>query len=93
MFFHTSIHPPKPGKEKDLIDSMHRFGEACMLHDASRGANTLFDEERAVLVGVAVWDSKQDWEEAIPKIRKSVENDPFDEWEDTVPEVFHAEVV
>ena len=93
MFFHLSIHRPKPGKEKDLTASMKRFGEACMQHDASRGANTLFDEERGVLIGVAVWDSKQDWEEAIPKISKSVEKDPFDEWEETVPEVFHAEVV
>ena len=28
MIVHMSIHTPKPGKEQDLIDSMHRFGAA-----------------------------------------------------------------
>lgn len=91
MFFHLSIHRPKPGKEKDLIASMRRFGEACMKHDASRGANVLHDEEKGTLIGLAVWDSKEEWEEAIPSIRKVVENDPFEEWEEAPPEVFHAE--
>ncbi len=93
MFFHISIHRPKPGKEDLLIKSMHRFGEACMKHDASRGANTLRDEEKGVLIGVAVWDSKDEWETAIAKAASAVENDPFNEWEEEPPQVLHGEVV
>ncbi len=93
MFFHISIHTPKPGKEDLLIESMHRFGEACMQHDASRGANVLHDKKKGVLIGVAVWDSEDEWEEAIPKLQKSIANDPFDEWEEEPQQVYHAEVV
>jgi len=93
MFFHISIHTPKEGKEQDLIESMHRFGAKCMEFDANRGANTLHDKERNILIGVAVWDSREEWQEAIPKIHKVVENDPFDEWEDGPVQVFHAEGV
>ena len=28
MIVHLLTHTPKPGKEQDLIDSMHRFGAA-----------------------------------------------------------------
>lgn len=28
MIVHLSIHAPKAGKERDLLDSMHRFGAA-----------------------------------------------------------------
>lgn len=91
MFFHISVHRPKSGKEKLLIESMRRFGEACMRHEASRGANVIYDEEKGVLIGLAVWDSKEEWEEAIPEVRKAVKNDPFDEWEEHPPEVYYGE--
>ncbi|MBU0518470.1 hypothetical protein KKA00_03690 [bacterium] len=93
MFFHISIHHPKEGKEQELIASMQRFGAKCMEFDANRGANALHDKAKNVLIGVAVWDSKEEWEEAIPKISKVVAHDPFDEWEDEPPQVFHAEGV
>ena len=93
MFFHLSLHRPKPGKEKELIASMHRFGEACMMQEGSRGANVAHDEERGILIGLAVWDSREDWEEARPAMLKAVENDPFDEWEEEPPQVYHGEEV
>ena len=49
MIIHMSIHTPKPGKERELIASMHRFGaagqgqpgfiEALTLRDARSGAS------------------------------------------------------
>lgn len=35
MLIHMSIHTPKPGKEQDLIASMHRFGAGRRLRDPS----------------------------------------------------------
>lgn len=93
MFFHISIHQPKPGKEEVLISSMHRFGEACMRQEGSRGANAIHDKEKGILIGLAVWDSREDWEAARPAMLKAVENDPFDEWEEGPSEVFHGEGV
>jgi hypothetical protein len=29
MLYHLSIHHPKPEHERDVVDSMHRFGEAA----------------------------------------------------------------
>lgn len=90
MYFHISIHYPKPGKEDLLIDSMHRFGKTMEGKAGLIMAHTTKDEERNLLIGIAIWNSKQDWLAARPFMINAVKNDPFDEWEEKPPEVFHS---
>jgi heme-degrading monooxygenase HmoA len=89
VFVHLSIHRPKPGKESDLIDSMHRFGQA---NDSPipglREAHTLRDRETGTLVGLAIWESEDAFRAGVPGMRAAVQSDDFDAWEDGRPEVY-----
>lgn len=84
-----SIHFPKKGKENFLIESMHRFGNAMEGKEGLIMAHTTKDEELNCLVGLAIWDSKENWLKARPAMIEAVKDDSFEEWEEKSPQVFH----
>ncbi|MEJ2293529.1 MAG: hypothetical protein P8Y23_02030 [Candidatus Lokiarchaeota archaeon] len=93
MFIHMSIHYPKPNKEHYLIDSMHRFGKAMKGKKGLIIASTTKDEDTGNLVGIAIWESKENWLVARPAMIDAVKDDSFEEWESKEPDVFHLNVV
>jgi len=93
LFVHMAIHRPRPEARDKLIDSMHRFGAAMQGCKGLQQAHALQDEESGALIGLAIWDSKEDWEAARPTMLKAIKDDPFDEWEDHPPEVFRLREV
>jgi heme-degrading monooxygenase HmoA len=84
LFVHVSIHHPKPGKEQELIASMHRFGAAGSGVDGLISVHTLQDRDAGVLVGLALWESREKWEAGAGAMRAAVADDPFEEWESDV---------
>jgi len=88
MFVHLSIHSPKPEYEPELIESMHRFGAAVEGAPGLRHAFTLKDEISGRLVGLMVWDSREQRDAVIERSRIAVEHDDFDLWEQHEPEGF-----
>jgi len=88
-----SIHFPKEGKDKYLIDSMHRFGDAMKGKEGLIMAHTTKDEDTNRLIGLAVWESKDHWLAARPAMAEAVKDDPFEEWELKEPDVFHLNVI
>ncbi|NVM16645.1 MAG: hypothetical protein HWN80_02945 [Candidatus Lokiarchaeota archaeon] len=84
-----SIHFPKPEKEALLIESMHRFGKAMKGKKGLIMAHTAKDEDKNRLIGLAIWDSKENWLAARPTMIEAVKSDPFEEWELKPPEVYH----
>lgn len=84
-----SIHFPKQGKESLLIESMHRFGKAMEEKKGLIMAHTTRDEDTNRLIGLAIWESKNDWLAARPAMIEAVKDDPFEEWEEKPPEVYH----
>ena len=91
MIVHLSIHTPKPGKEQDLIDSMHRFGAAGAGQPGFIEAKTLRDKRSGRLVGMARWQDEASWRAGVEVMRAAVEDDPFDEWEAAETESFLLE--
>lgn len=92
VFVHLSIHHPRPGREPDLIASMHRFGAAAG-QPGFREAHTFRDDARRTLAGLAIWDDEASWRAGVEAMRAAVADDPFEEWEERRPEVLHlAEV-
>ncbi len=81
MFILMSIHHPRPEHEAALIDSMHRYGNAIRGSAGLHGIHTLKDQESDRLVGLAVFESKADFERLAPIARAAVKDDPFDVWE------------
>ena len=84
-----SIHYPKPEKEKLLIESMHQFGKAMEGKKGLIMAHTTKDEDSNRLIGLAIWDSKENWLAARPAMINAVKDDPFEDWELKPPEVYH----
>jgi len=93
MIVHMSIHTPRPGKEQDLIDSMHRFGAAGQGQPGFIEARTLRDRRSGRLVGMARWEDEASWRSGVEAMRAVVEDDPFDEWEASETEGFLLEEV
>ena len=91
MFINISIHEPKPEYEELLIDSMHRYGEAVMKAPGSREVHTLKDSRTGNLVGLAIWESKDDYLAARPALMEAVKDDNFDLWEAKPIEGYHLE--
>jgi len=89
MYVHMSIHYPREGKEGELVESMHRFGEAMKHQPGLRQAHTLKDDSSNRLIGLAIWDSKEQWEAARPAMKAAVEGDDFEAWETRPAQVFH----
>jgi heme-degrading monooxygenase HmoA len=81
LFVNMSIHRPHSDKERLLIDSMHRYGEAAKKQHGLISVHTLKDESTGELVGLAIWDSKESFLAARPALMKATENDDFDAWE------------
>lgn len=78
-YYHVSIHHPKEGKAKDLIDSMHRFGAAIKNAPGFIEVHTLLDEQTGTLMAMALWESVEAMRASIHLAREAVANDPFDE--------------
>ena len=94
MFVSIGIHSrPKKGKEKLLIDSMHRFGAAMKTQPGLQRVHALKDRESGALIGLAIWDSREVWQAARPVILEAIKDDPFEEWEDEPPEAYFLEEV
>ena len=69
MFVHMSIHYPKLKKEQLLIDSMHRFGKAMEGKEGLIAAHTTKDEDTGRLIGLAIWNSKEQEFFMLPEIQ------------------------
>lgn len=91
MLVHLAIHRPRPGMEAPLGESMTRFGAAMRGQPGLVDVFALRDPRTNALVGLALWETKAHWEAARPAMWAAVKNDPFGEWEDAGPEVFHLE--
>jgi hypothetical protein len=78
MFVNIGIHHPKPGKEQEVLDSMQKFGKA---QQGKKGLITVFawkDEASGALIGMALWDTKADFDAARPEMMKALEGVDFE---------------
>ena len=91
MYVRMGIHRPKPGKAELLLDSMRRFKAAQTGLPGLVNVFALADEKKERLVGLAIWESKEQFERGIDKAREVIKDDPFEEWEDEPPEMFELE--
>lgn len=76
-----SVHRPHPEHRVALIESMHRFGAAMAGRPGLVSVQTLADAETDRLVGLAIFESGEDFARLIPLARAAVADDPFDLWE------------
>ncbi len=93
MFVQLSLHHPKPDAVGPLIESMHAFGDALEGAPGLISVRTLRDETAGVLVGLAIWSSREAMEASVHLARKAVEDHPFTEWEEREPDGYRLDEV
>ncbi|WP_062517258.1 hypothetical protein [Demequina gelatinilytica] len=82
MYILMSVHHPHLEHRAALIDSMHRYGDAIRGMSGLREIRTLADQDSSRLVGLAIFDSREDYERLAPVARAAVAGDPFAVWEE-----------
>ena len=92
MLASLAIHTPKPEHVDDVIASMQRFAAAGRSQAGLQEVHTMRDASGRLL-GLAIWESREAFDQGVEAMRTAVENDPFQEWEDTKPEVYLFEDV
>jgi heme-degrading monooxygenase HmoA len=87
MFIHMSIHVPNPGFEQRVIDSMNRVRLAALGTPGLLHIGPWHEDGGGRVIGVAIWESRAQWEAAIPTLFAVAEaDDPDDEWHASPPE-------
>jgi len=91
MFVHLAIHRPKPEHADDLLASMHRVDAAAQGAPGLIQIGAWRDQRSGRLVGLALWESAEAFEASAERIFQAVADDPFDQWLEQPPDVFHLD--
>jgi heme-degrading monooxygenase HmoA len=89
MFVHLAVHHPKPEHADDLLASMHRVDQAAQGAPGLIQIGAWRDQRSDRLVGLALWESAEAFEASAERIFQAVADDPFDQWLELPPDVFH----
>jgi len=94
MFVAIGIHRPKGEKEESVLrDGMRRFGEAQRKHEGLIMVHLLKDEKSGVLIGLAIWDTKEHFMQAQKDMAKALEGINFELLEDIPHQLYFGEPV
>jgi hypothetical protein len=89
VFAHLSIHHPKPERVADTLDSMRRVAEAAQGAPGLIAIGPWQDARSGRIIGLALWESKEAFEAAMPAIFQSLPDpDPDGDWQERPTEGF-----
>jgi hypothetical protein len=77
MYIIMGVHHPKPGMEKSLLEVQEKFGIAQRGHRGLISAFIWKDDKTDVIIGLALWDTKEDYDAARPDMDKALEGTDF----------------
>jgi hypothetical protein len=93
MLVRIAVHRPKPDKVAEMIATMHCMRDVGRDQQGLQRIHALYDAEAGVLVGLAIWDSEEDWLAAAPAMRATIADVDFTRLEDNPPDVFELREV
>jgi hypothetical protein len=71
------VHHPKPGMEKSLLELQTKFGNAQRGHRGLISAFIWKDDATGVIIGITLWDTKEDYDTARPDMDKAIQGIDF----------------
>jgi hypothetical protein len=77
MYVIMGVHHPKPGMEKALIEVQEKFGNAQRGHRGLISAFIWKDDATSVIIGITLWDTKEDYDAARPDMDKAIQGIDF----------------
>ena len=72
MYVVMGVHHPKPGMEKALLEIQDKFGKAQQGHRGLISAFIWKDEKSEVIIGITLWDTREDYDAARPDMDKAL---------------------
>ena len=93
MFIHLAIHRQYPDMTDELAATMSSFGDSMVNQDGFQQSFVLRDQNTGWLMGLALWDSKEQWLVARPAMAAAVAGVDFSQLEPEDPDVFHLDVL
>ena len=75
---HLAVLTPREGRAEDLLASMRVMGDPADRHPGLRQHLIGRDRGTGRIVGITVWDSEDDWTEAVTEGRANVAQSEFD---------------
>jgi hypothetical protein len=75
---HLAVLTPREGRAEDVLASMRVMGGPADRHPRLRQHLIGRDRQTGRLIGVTVWDSEDDWNEAVTDGRAAMAGSDFD---------------
>jgi Antibiotic biosynthesis monooxygenase len=89
-FVHLTIHTPRPEHVEDQLRSMRRVAEAAADAPGLLRIGPWRDARSGRLIGLGLWESKDAFDAAMPRVFASLPDEPgAEQWEAQPVEVFH----
>ena len=77
MYVVMGVHHPKAGMEKSLLELQEKFGVAQRGHQGLISAFIWKDDQSDVIIGITLWDTKDDYDAARPDLDKALQGADF----------------
>jgi hypothetical protein len=77
LYIIMGVHHPKPGMEKSLLEVQEKFGNAQRGHRGLISAFIWKDDTTGVIIGITLWDTKEDYNAARPDMDKAIQGIDF----------------
>jgi hypothetical protein len=77
MYVIMGVHHPKPGMEKSLLEVQEKFGKAQQGHKGVISAFIWKDDATGVVIGITLWDTKEDYDAARPDMDRAIQGVDF----------------
>jgi heme-degrading monooxygenase HmoA len=89
MFVHLAVHHPRPEYAADLLASMGRVDQAAQGSPGLIQISAWQDQRSGRLVGLAMWESQEAFQQSAERIFEVAADDPFDLWCEQPPDVLY----
>jgi hypothetical protein len=95
MFVSIGIHRPfpEPDKQMSLAQCMKTFGLAMRQCKGFRQSFVLKEPDEGLMIGLAIWDTREDFVAARPLFSEAIKGFDFSEVEGEDPLVYWTDVI
>ena len=84
MYVVMGVHHPKAGMEKPLLELQEKFGVTQRGHHGLISAFIWKDDQTGVIIGITLWDTKDDYDAARLDLDKALQGADFRTFDSSV---------
>jgi len=93
MFVHMGTHFPKEDQQVAVEAAMKRFAQVAAAQPGSLQVITVAEVDGPRRTTITVWGSRADFDAALPALRESIADVPWDDWQTRKTDVQLSEAI